>query len=78
VGDQYSPGHTTGVSNMVTTSNSVTYTAGEANAADMPGVISGTTDIEQGVSVTVSKSSTTSNSSEQIDSLGSEKLYTKP
>jgi len=78
VGDQYSPGHTTGVSNVVTTSNSVTYTGGETNASDMAGVISGTTEIEQGVSVTVSKSATSSNSSETIDSLGAEKLYTKP
>ena len=76
VGQQYSPGHTTSNSNVTTTANSVTYTGGKTNSADMDKVITGTVTLQQGVSVTVSNSAMTSDSREVIDSLGSEQLYT--
>jgi len=82
LGTQYSQGHTTGRTTVTTSSNSVTYTGGVTDTADNPNggdpliTQSGIT-VDQGVSVTVSKSKTNVSGAERVDSLSTEKLYTK-
>jgi len=78
LGQQYSPGHTTGATVVETTSNSVTYTGGSTDPNDMPGLIDSGVEIEPGTSVTVSKSNTSITTKERVDSLATERLYDNP
>jgi len=77
LGQQYSPGHAASFSKTTVVSNSVTYTGTQTSSSDMPGVIAGSSELDPGVTVTVSKGNNTVHSVEATDTLGSEKLYTK-
>ena len=78
LGQQYSPGHTTGRTIIETTSDSVAYTGGTTDPDDMPGLITGEVEVDAGTSVTVSRSDTRVSSDERVDSLASERLYERP
>jgi hypothetical protein len=77
LGQQYAPGHTSSKTVTTTTSNSITYTGGTTSVADNPAggdalVATDGAQIEDGTSVSVSRSKTTFKSGEQVDTLGSE------
>jgi hypothetical protein len=72
VGQQYSPGHT--ASRIVTTTsiNSVSYTGGETDSSDLSGVVPDNQTVPDGMSVTYTKTATTMERSERVDSLAAE------
>jgi len=78
IGTQYSPRHQTAYSSTTTFSNSISYTGGNTSTVDAPELINDNVAVDEGMSVTVTKSYSNSTSMEKTDDLGAEKLYEKP
>jgi hypothetical protein len=72
LGGQYSPGHTNSEITTTTTVTTVSYTGGKTKASDLVGVVPDAKTIPDGMSVTYSKSNTSFNRNETVDSLASE------
>ncbi len=72
IGQQYSPKHTTSLTTSRTVTNTASYTGGITKAADLPGLVPDNVLVGDGMTVTFSGSSTTTDRKEAVDAFAAE------